>query len=84
MNIIAVSYTHLDVYKRQPFVLIGLLPFIHGLCTGNDVCFFIGVFCIVGSGADCYYFWILRSFNGNDKIVDGDESLSATIIKNSY
>ena len=67
-----------------PFVLIGLLPFIHGLCTGNDVCFFIGVFCIVGSGADCYYFWKLRSFNGNDKIVDGDESLSATIIKNSY
>ena len=67
-----------------PFVLIGLLPFIHGLCTGNDVCFCIGVFCIVGSGADCYYFWTLRSFNGNDKIVDGDESLSATIIKNSY
>ena len=67
-----------------PFVLIGLLPFIHGLCTGNDVCFFIGVFCIVGSGAYCYYFWKLRSFNGNDKIVDGDESLSATIIKNSY
>ena len=67
-----------------PFVLIGLLPFIHGLCTGNDVCFFIGVFCIVGSGAVCYYFWKLRSFNGDDKIVDGDESLSATIIKGSY
>ena len=67
-----------------PFVLIGLLPFIHGLCTGNDVCFFFFFFCIVGSGADCYYFWKLRSFNGNDKIVDGDESLSATIIKNSY
>ncbi|MBC5646134.1 DUF3267 domain-containing protein [Parabacteroides segnis] len=67
-----------------PFVLIGLLPFIHGLCTGNDVCFFIGVFCVVGSGADCYYFWKLRSFNGNDKIVDGNESLSATIIKGSY
>ena len=67
-----------------PFVLIGLLPFIHGLCTGYDDCFFIGVFCIVGSGADCYYFWKLRSFNGDDKIVDGDESLSATIIKNSY
>ena len=67
-----------------PFVLIGLLPFIHGHCTGNDGCFYIGVCCIVGSGADCYYFWKLRSFNGNDKIVDGDESLSATIIKNSY
>lgn len=24
-----------------PFVLIGLLPFIHGLCTGNDVCFLL-------------------------------------------
>ena len=30
-----------------------------GLCTGNDVCFFIG----------------------NDKIVDGKELLSATILK---
>lgn len=73
-----------DTGNLTPFVLIGLLPFIHGLCTGNDVCFFIGVFCIVGSGADCYYFWKLRTFNGDDKIVDGDESLSATIIKGSY
>lgn len=64
-----------------PFVLIGLLPFIHGLCTGYDVCFFIGVFCIMASGADCYYYWKLRSFSGNDKIVDGKESLSATILK---
>lgn len=72
------------VILLAPFVLMGLLPFIHGLCTANSVCYFTGIFCIVASGADCYYFWKLRSFDGNDKIVDGKESLSATIIKTSY
>lgn len=67
-----------------PFVLMGLLPFIHGLCTGNDICYFIGVFCIMASGADCYYYWKLRPFSSNDRIVDGKESLSATIIKETF
>lgn len=67
-----------------PFVLMGVLPAIHGFCTGNMDAYFIGLFCITASVADCYYFWKLRSFSGNDKIVDGKVSLSGTIIKASY
>lgn len=67
-----------------PFILLGVLPMIHGFSTGNSAVYFTGIFCVLCSSADCYYFWKLRSFNGNDKIVDGDESLSATIIKGSY
>lgn len=67
-----------------PFVLMGVLPAIHGFCTGNMDAYFIGLFCITASIADCYYFWKLRSFSGNDKIVDGKVSLSGTIIKASY
>lgn len=72
------------IISLTPFFVMGLLPLIHGFCTGNNVVYFTGVFCIICSSADCYYFWKLRSFDGNDKIVDGKESLSATIIKTSY
>ena len=57
---------------------------IHGFSTGNSAVYFTGIFCVVASAADCYYFWKLRSFDSDDKIVDGDESLSATIIKGTY
>lgn len=67
-----------------PFLVLGLLPMIHGFSTGNSAVYFTGIFCVLGSSADCYYFWKLRSFNGEDRIVDGDESLSATIIKGAY
>lgn len=72
------------VVLLTPFVVMGLFPMIHGLCTGNMVFYFIGTFSVVASTADCYYFWKFRSFSGDDKIVDGNESLSATIIKASY
>ncbi len=67
-----------------PFFIMGLLPLIHGFCTGNNCFYFIGLFCIICSSGDCYYFWKLRSFNDNDKIIDGDESFNATIIKGTY
>lgn len=72
------------IISLTPFFVMGLLPLIHGFCTGNNVVYITGVFCIICSSADCYYCWKLRSFDGNDKIVDGKESLSATIIKASY
>ncbi len=68
----------------SPFILLGIFPMIHGFSTGNSAVYFTGMFCVLCSSADCYYFWKLRSFDSNDKIVDGDESLSATIIKGTY
>ena len=67
-----------------PFILLGVIPIIHGFSTGNSTVYFAGIFGVLCSSADCYYFWKLRSFDSNDKIVDGDESLSATIIKGTY
>ena len=67
-----------------PFFVLGLLPVIHGFCTGNRMIYFIGIFCILCSSGDCYYFWQLSSFDDNDKIVDGERSYDATIIKGTY
>lgn len=67
-----------------PFCIMGVLPLIHGFCMGNEMIFFIGIFCMIGGSGDCYYCWKLRSFSDNDKIVDGEKPFSATIIKETY
>ena len=67
-----------------PFFVLGLFPMIHGFSTGNSAVYFTGIFCVVASAADCYYFWKLRSFGDNDKIVDGEKPYNATIIKGTY
>lgn len=78
------SLKYYRVSLLLPFFIMGIIPMIHGFCTGNDIFYFIGLFCLIGSCGDCYYFWKLRSFNDNDKIIDGEESFNATIIKESY
>lgn len=67
-----------------PFFLMGLLPMLHGFCMGNAMIYYFGMFCIVCSSADFWYFLKLLPFKDEDKIVDGKESFSATIIKGTY
>lgn len=78
------SLKYYRVSLLLPFFIMGVIPMVHGFCTGNDIFYFIGIFCLISSCGDCYYFWKLRSFNDNDKIIDGEESFCATIIKESY
>ena len=67
-----------------PFFLMGVFPLIHGFCTGNLDIYIVGVICSGFCCGDCYYFWKLRSFGDNDKIVDGEKPYNATIIKGTY
>ena len=67
-----------------PFLLMGVFPMVHGFCTGNLGVYIVGVICSGICCGDCYYFWKLRSFGDNDKIVDGEKPFSATIIKGTY
>ena len=64
-----------------PVILLGLIPAIHGFCTGYFECFIAGIFIIVGASGDCMFFWKLRHFDDEDRIKDGDETYAATIIK---
>ncbi|MBC8600771.1 DUF3267 domain-containing protein [Parabacteroides acidifaciens] len=67
-----------------PFLVMGLLPMLHGFCMGNPLVYYFGGYCLICSSNDFWYFLKLRSFKDEDKIVDGKRSFNATIIKETY
>lgn len=67
-----------------PFLVMGVFPLIHGFCVGNLEVYVLGVFYTAASCGNCCYLWKLRSFNGEDKIVDGEKLYSAIVIKSVY
>ncbi|MFS2835837.1 metalloprotease family protein [Bacteroides uniformis] len=59
-----------------PFLLLGILPLIHGMTSGNyDVTRF-GILLAVMSFDDLYILWQLRSFSGDSYITDKSEGLN--------
>lgn len=68
-----------------PATVLGVLPSIHGLCTGNPTCYAVGlVLFYAGAMGDFVYLWKLRHFSGEDMIVDGEEPYSAIVFKGTY
>ncbi|MEY8486773.1 metalloprotease family protein [uncultured Parabacteroides sp.] len=67
-----------------PFFVLGVFPMLHGFCVGNLLIYIVGAFCTCACSTDCYYFVKLRSFNAEDKIMDGEKPYSAVIIKSTY
>lgn len=59
-----------------PFLLLGILPLIYGMTSGNyDVTRF-GILLAVMSFGDLYILWQLRSFGGGSYITDKSEGLN--------
>ena len=59
-----------------PFLLLGILPLIYGMTSGNyDVTRF-GILLAVMSFDDLYILWQLRSFGGGSYITDKSEGLN--------
>ncbi|HJG59784.1 MULTISPECIES: metalloprotease family protein [Bacteroides] len=59
-----------------PFLLLGILPLIYGMTSGNyDVTRF-GILLAVMSFDDLYILWQLRSFGGDSYITDKSEGLN--------
>lgn len=67
-----------------PGIVVGVLPAIHGFCTGNAGIFYLGVFGIAGALGDFTFCHKLRPFDDEDLLVPNRESFQATIIKRNY
>lgn len=67
-----------------PGILLGLLPAIHGFCTGSGGCFYAGLYGIIMASADATLFYKLRAFDDEDLLVAGKRTFEATIIKRNY
>ncbi len=67
-----------------PGILLGLLPAIHGFCTGSGGFFYAGLYGIILASADVTLFCKLHVFDDEDLLVAGKKTFEATIIKRNY
>lgn len=67
-----------------PGIILGLLPIIHGFCTGDVVVFFAGMLGIVSAVADICLWQKLRPFDEEDLILVNKSLIDLTIIKRNY
>lgn len=79
-----IALKYYRVALAVPTIVFGVIPSIHGFCTGNIHCFVTGIVLVAAGCGDYLYLWKLRHFNDEDKIQDGNASFRATIIKGSY
>ena len=67
-----------------PGILLGVMPAIHGFCTGEANIFFLGLFGILGGTGDFLFWYSLRAFDDEDLLLAGKKAFQATIIKRNY
>ena len=67
-----------------PGIILGVLPIIHGFCTGDTVVFFVGMLGIVTAVADMCLWQKLRPFNEEDLLQVNESLIELTIIKRNY
>lgn len=67
-----------------PGILLGVMPAIHGFCTGEANIFFLGLFGILGGTGDFLFWYSLRAFDDEDLLLAGKKAFQAAIIKRNY
>ena len=67
-----------------PGILLGVMPAIHGFCTGEANIFFLGLFGILGGTGDFLFWYSLRAFDDEDLLLSSKKAFQATIIKRNY
>lgn len=79
-----IALKYYRVVLLLPGILLGVLPTIHGFCTGNASVFYIGLFGILAASGDTVFWHKLRPFDDEDLLLAGKQSFEATIIKRNY
>lgn len=67
-----------------PGILLGLLPTIHGFCTGTGGIYYLGLYMLLCASADVTFWYKLRAFDDEDLLLAGKKPFEATIIKRNY
>lgn len=81
---IPITLGHYRLYLLLPPLLLGILPAIHGFCTGNEYFYAFGLLGIL-FGIGSFQFWLkLRRFNDEDLIRMGKKPFEVTIIQRNY
>ncbi len=79
-----IALKYYRVFLLLPAIVLGLLPTIHGFCTGSSTFFYLGLFGLVTGSADITFWYKLRTFDDEDLLLAGKKGFQATIIKRNY
>ena len=80
----AVPLKHYRLLLLLPGILLGVLPVLHGFCTGNATTYVFGIIALVCSTADFTMWYKLRSFDDEDLFQTGKNTYQGTVIRRNY
>lgn len=67
-----------------PGIVLGILPLLHGFCTGNFPVYFFGLYGCITAYLDWVMWFRLRKFDDEDLYQGTKDSYQATIIRRNY
>lgn len=79
-----IALKYYRVILLLPGIILGLLPAIHGFCTGDAYVFYLGLLGILCASGDVTFWYKLRTFDDEDLLLAGKGAFQATIIKRNY
>ncbi len=68
----------------MPAVLLGILPSILGILTGNGYITIFGLFFILAAGGDIFILWLLRKVKAGVLVEDHPKRMGCYIIYQDY
>lgn len=80
----AVPLKHYRLLLLLPGILLGVLPMLHGFCTGNATAYVFGIITLVCSTADFTMWYKLRPFDDEDLFQTGKNTYEGTVIRRNY
>ncbi len=79
-----VPLKHYRLQLLLPGILLGVLPVLHGFCTGNATAYVCGIITLVCSTTDFAMWYKLRPFDGEDLFQMGKKTYQGTVIRRNY
>ena len=79
-----VPLKHYRLLLLLPGILLGVLPVLHGFCTGNATAYVFGIIALVCSTADFTMWHKLRPFDDEDLFQPGKNTYEGTVIRRNY
>jgi len=72
------------LFLLLPAIVLGVLPFLHGFCTGNKVVYAFGIFSLACAVGDVMLYWKLRPFDDEDLYQAEGKPFEDTVIRRNY
>lgn len=79
-----VSLKWYRLFLLLPAIVWGVLPFLHGFCTGNKTVYAFGIFSLACAVGDVRLFWKLRPFDDEDLYQAEGKPFEGTVIRRNY